>query len=206
MNTTPLNTYIPIAEAIGALLHPYAEVVIHDLATQTITAIIHPFSKRKVGDPSLLEEESHGDTFPDLFPPYEKINWDGRRLKSVSATLRDSTGRAIGLFCINLDVSVFEQVQQVVTAFLTFRPLGAAPQELFRDDWKEQLHQFVHSYVRSRQTTVAGLTLPERHELIASLSAQGAFRQKHATDYIAQVLEISRATLYKHIKRLRGEA
>jgi len=53
--TTPwLKAIEPACAAIAALLHPHAEVVVHELATDTIVAIWNPFSGRTVGDPSLM--------------------------------------------------------------------------------------------------------------------------------------------------------
>ena len=49
-----LSKYIPIADAIAMLLHPYAEVVIHDILKDIIVHIANPYSKRKVGDSSYL--------------------------------------------------------------------------------------------------------------------------------------------------------
>ncbi len=49
-----LQNYLSIAEAITRLLHPYAEVVIHNLKTNKIIALYNSFSNRKTGDSSLL--------------------------------------------------------------------------------------------------------------------------------------------------------
>ncbi|VEP15300.1 hypothetical protein H1P_3240002 [Hyella patelloides LEGE 07179] len=51
-----IKRYLPIAQAIEMLLYPYAEIVLHDLATNTIAAIFNSFSHREPGDDSLLEE------------------------------------------------------------------------------------------------------------------------------------------------------
>ena len=68
--------------------------MLHDLSTETVVHIANPFSHRELGEPSLLHEI---DFRPDvsLIGPYEKVNFDGRRLKSVSAVLRDQGGRAV---------------------------------------------------------------------------------------------------------------
>ena len=75
----PLSAYYPLCDAIALLLQPQAEVVLHDLATETVAHIANPFSHREVGEPSLLHEI---DFRPDvaLIGPYEKVNFDGRPL------------------------------------------------------------------------------------------------------------------------------
>ena len=47
-----LPRYAPVAEAIARLFHPYAEVAVHDLASDRIVALWNPFSGRKPGDPA----------------------------------------------------------------------------------------------------------------------------------------------------------
>ena len=98
-----LKEYFSVAQAITTLLHPHAEIVIHDLKTGKIAAIYNNFSKRSVGDDSLIEELSDYTSLPDVFPIYTKVNWDGRKLKSSTATPRNKNKKAVGLLCINLD-------------------------------------------------------------------------------------------------------
>ena len=84
-----LARYAHIADSITTLFFPYAEVVIHDLSDQTIAYLSNNLSKREIGDDSALEdvEETARER---LVGPYEKLNWDGRRMRCVS-TARAST-------------------------------------------------------------------------------------------------------------------
>jgi len=104
-----IELYFPVAQAIELLLHPHGEVVIHNLKTGKIAAIYNNFSKRKVGDESLIEELADYTKLPDVFPVCVKTNWDGRKMKSSTATLRDKNKKPIGLLCINLDISRWEE-------------------------------------------------------------------------------------------------
>lgn len=38
-----IKVFLPTAEAISRLLHPYAEVIVHDIIQNKIAAIYHPF-------------------------------------------------------------------------------------------------------------------------------------------------------------------
>ena len=107
-----LERYKPIAEAISLLLFPHAEVVIHNLHTGFIGAIFNNLSKRAPGDESSLDESDRLPDNQDVFPPYFKINWDGKKMKSVTAVLRSSRGKAVGLLCINLDIGVWGAMEQ----------------------------------------------------------------------------------------------
>lgn len=146
-----LCQYTPIAQAITSLFYPHAEVVIHDLKTGRIAALFNSFSKRNIGDESLLEELNETAQLPDVFPVYVKTNFDGRQIKSVSVTIRDEKGEPSALLCINLDVSRWEELHHVLSAFLNVSAENR-PQILFKDDWREKINVFVSEYLKkSRQ-------------------------------------------------------
>lgn len=197
-----------IAKAIETLLYPYAEVALHDLATNRIAAIFNPLSKRKVGDDSLLDthelQEIHKAKPSDVIGPYEKINWNGRPLKSISAILRDEKEKPIGLLCINLDVSQLEDWQKSIALFLRPHSFIAQPKVLFEDDWQERINQFIHSTLRQKGKSFNTLSRIDKQELIKLLEQEGAFNGKNAASYIGNLLGVSRATVYKVLSKQNG--
>lgn len=195
-----LHQYFPVAEAICQLLHPYGEVVIHDLKTGLIAAIYNPFSKRKIGDESLIEELSNYDQLPNVFPSYTKVNWDGRMLKSSTATLRDSNGIPMGLLCINLDLSKWEELHQLLGEWLGQTERQQKPQVLFTDDWREKINAYVSEYLKRESTTLKLMGKEKKRELVRALHREGAFKAKHAASYVADVLDLSRATIYNYLR------
>lgn len=198
-----IKHYLPIAKAIEMLLHPYGEVVLHDLATNTIAAIFNSFSHREPGDDSLLEEIEF-DESKDVIGPYEKLNWDGRKLKSISAVVRNSRGKAVGLICINLDLSKFEELRQLIDRFICPDNLIPQPQELFKDDWQERINIFVHEHLRKHHKHLDNITRTDKQELVKLLDREGAFKQKNAASYIGKVLGISRSTVYKYLSEVKN--
>ena len=195
-----LSLYFSVAQAITILLHPYGEILIHDLRTGQIAAIYNNISKRKVGDESLIQDLNEYDDLPDVFPVYSKMNWDGRKMKSSSATLRDKKGKPIGLLCINLDISKWVEVQHFVDEWIG--NLGNQKQNaiLFKDDWKEKINTYVSEYLKSEGTSLKGLTREKKKSLIKALHKEGAFQAKHAASYVANVLNLSRATIYNYLR------
>jgi predicted transcriptional regulator YheO len=199
----PLSAYYPLCDAIALLLQPQAEVVLHDLATETVAHIANPFSHREVGEPSLLHEI---DFRPDvaLIGPYEKVNFDGRRLKSVSAVLRED-GRAVGVICINLDVTHLQSAIELLTA-LTRVPTGAGqPAVLFQEDWHERINQYVHAWTARNGVVITDLSRAQKLQLVGELAADGAFGGKHAAAYVSRVLQMSRASVYNYLRAAKGE-
>lgn len=197
-----LSRYAHLADSIAKLFFPYAEVVIHDLAEQRVRYLANNLSRREIGDASGLEDIER--TIADRFVgPYEKLNWDGRRMRCVSSVLFDDAGQALGVMCINFNIAVFEDMHGMLGMLLKGAGLVEQPAELFRDDWQERINTFMHGWLQQRQLALNGLTRDQRRELVAALFAEGAFQGKSATHYIANVLGLGRATVYKYLKELK---
>lgn len=190
-----LERYKPVAESIALLLSPYVEVIIHDFNTKCIGAIFNNLSKRKIGDESLLDEMEKDQ---EVFPPYFKINWDGRKMKSVSSLLKNEKGKAIGLLCINLDVSKWEQMHHFILDLLESKV--EKPDFLFKNDWREKINIYVSSYLKKNGLCLESLDRSEKKKLLMELWKEGAFQTKNAAYYVADVLKISRATVYNYLK------
>ena len=199
----PLSAFPPLCDAIALLLQPQAEVVLHDLGSETVAHIANPFSRREIGEPSLLHEI---DFQPDvaLIGPYEKVNFDGRRLKSVSAVLRDPEGRAIGVLCINLDVTHLQSAIELLTILTRVAPGAGQPAILFQEDWHERINQYVHAWTARNSVAIADLNREQKRQLVGELASDGAFGGKHAAAYISRVLQMSRASVYNYLRAAKG--
>ena len=96
MSTPPddpaLSNFRAIADAIATLFFPHAEVVLHDLRSQKIDYIANNLSKREIGDDAALEDMFEAGTDETNIGPYEKLNWDGQKIRSITGVLRDDAG------------------------------------------------------------------------------------------------------------------
>ena len=192
-----LERYKPVAEAISLLLSPHVEVIIHDFKTGCIEAIYNNFSKRKIGDKSLLDETDKCSD-KEIFPPYFKVNWDGRKMKSVSALLKNQAGKKVGLLCINLDLSKWEQMHRFITDLMESKIEKS--DFLFKNDWREKINIYVFSYLKNNGLCLEALDRAEKRRLLIALRNEGAFETKNAASYVANVLQVSRATVYNYLK------
>ncbi len=200
-----LDRYGRVADGIALLFFPYVEVVIHDLQSQTVAYIANNLSKRELGDESALEEIDHS-VESGAVGPYEKINWDGRRMRCVSTVLFDDAGVAVGVMCVNYNIAVFEDMKHVIDRVISGAGVVKQPEELFKDDWQERINTFLHAWLQERQLALNSLTRDHRRELVEALWAEGAFKGKSAANYVANVLGMGRATVYQHIRDLRDAA
>jgi predicted transcriptional regulator YheO len=209
MTSTPgaqalrLNNYKTVADSMATLLFPHAEVILHDLATQTVVHIANNISKRKIGDDSALEEIAGDLTTQLSIGPYEKLNWDGQRVRSITSVLLDDQGKPEVALCINLNYSVLEQARDALNLFFQASRMVAQPEALFRDDWQERINTFLHAWLQERHLGLNSLSRDDKRNLIEALYHEGAFEGRSAYDYIANVLSMGRATVYKYVKAFR---
>ncbi len=190
-----------IAETIVRLLHPHAELVLHDLATGKIAKIWNPSSGRKPGEPSDLDDIDPELVEENVAGPYEKASPKGARLKSISAILRDRVGIARFLLCINLDVSQFDAAARLLQSF------GASsesrPDWMFRQDIREQINLQIAGYLKRHNLNMASLDQAGRIALVGFLDESGAFQTRRAVDHIAAALDLSRTTVYLLLRQAR---
>lgn len=189
-----LSSYIPICDAIVRLMDPLVEVVIHDINQKSIVYIHGKLSKRKVGDASLLDadELNHIDQIV-----YSKINFNGRLIKSISVLLEEKW-----MLCINCDVSIFNKMRELSAALLQ---MSNQPESLFTHDWQEKLHISIHSYLQNHNLSFDHLSQNDKKALAKRLFDLGAFHEKNAADYVAKVLDLGRATVFKYLKEWRNK-
>lgn len=199
--TPGLEAHFAIADGIALLFAPHVEVVIHDLATEEVAYISNSLSRRVPGDPSQLDDIGFDATL-QVIGPYQKTNWDGRRMKCISIVLRES-GSPVGLMCLNVDVSQFDLLRRALDGFLGTPARTEGVQALFVHDWHEKINQFVADWCSANDVQVAQIDKTARRDLISALRDSGAMDQRRAPAYIARILGISRATVYNELAALK---
>lgn len=195
--------FAPIADAVAILLKPHAEVVIHDLRTETIAYIANNLSRRDVGGSSLAELKDIGSLGSDVIGPYRKTNFDGRQLKSVTAVLRSKGGQPYGLLCINFDVAPIEAARDALNLLAAFQDAGAQPSALFHTDWQETVNTVIADFLSERGLAASALAKDDHSALVETLEQEGYFAIRNLVPYLARLLGISRATVYKHLRDAR---
>ena len=194
----PFSTYFAVGESIATLLHPYAEVVLHDLRTGRIVRIWNSFTQRQAGDLSNLKGAQ--DMFPDdqqILGPYEKALPSQGRTKSITAGLRNPDGELIGFMCTNLDVSFIDQATAMMAAFASCEI--KRPEPIYRTDLPQHVSYLVRDYSLKVNKPIDKLTRQERVELVALIDRDGLFQARNSVLHVAKAMKISRASVYNLI-------
>lgn len=212
-----------ILDAVGKILDGLAdylggsyEFVLHSLENydKSVVKIINGYhTGRKVGSPitnlalSMLErinEKGNGG-----FATYFSKNRYGEPLKASTIAIRGENDRIIGLLCMNYYlntplISVLENLMMDTWAGAE-KALPAFRDEYLAENTAEMIAKAVekaHAEVESDTSIPA--TLKKKH-VVALLHKQGVFKVKDSVNIIADLLRISRNTVYLHLRSARKD-
>ena len=195
--------YEPLIQAVVELFHPFVEAAVHDLEQGKLVAIYHNISQRQIGDPSPLNElKVNIKDFPSYFAPYYKQNWDGRALKCTSITMRNKNGDPVGLICLNIDTSFFQDGYRLLETFLKTKRDAANPIEIFGSQCEEQALSVIQQYLDEKHLSLGHLNREQKKELVQQLYRKGIFNFKNAVPFVSKKLNTSRASVYNYVKQI----
>ncbi|KAB8040372.1 hypothetical protein GCL60_00205 [Silvanigrella paludirubra] len=192
-----IQQYLNIAKALEQLFYPQLEVVIHDIKQKKVVYIGNNFSNRELGDDSVLDDISF-EKSKKIIGPYEKINYDGKILKSISIVLEEKNEKKY-LMCLNFDISVLNQLSNFIEIFIGKSEYDRSASFIFKDDWREKINIYINNNLKEKGKIIDNINKEEKKELIIDLQNKGAFNGKNSKDYVAKILKISRATVYNYL-------
>ncbi|MFC9916201.1 transcriptional regulator [Streptomyces sp. NPDC127197] len=194
-----------IAVALGRMFPGLCEVVLHDLRDpeNAIRAIENNLSGRKVGDSAteLGLARIADPEYPSVIQNYPNQFPDGRPVKSTSIGIKNAEGEYIAALCLNLDVSVLSPVTLALSNLVaTDTEHREQPLETLRDRNARELRHVVEAHAAERAATPRSLSREDKKELVRQLQRDGYFDSRDATQLIADLLGVSRATVYNYAK------
>jgi predicted transcriptional regulator YheO len=196
-----------IAQGISATLSPFCEVVVHDLLDprHSILAIHNNLSGRAVGDPTteLGRARIADPDYPQVITNYPNQFADGRQAKSTSVGIRDTSGRYVAALCLNVDLTLFRGMQNMLEQFGRTGEAGGMHETLgpsTTPSGAEALRAHIDQFAARLATTPRSLKIDDRRTLLRELKAAGLLDVRRAMDLIAQHLGVSRATIYSNAK------
>ncbi|MNV99953.1 hypothetical protein D3C71_1953880 [compost metagenome] len=101
-------------------------------------------------------------------------------------------------------MSVLEQARVALDAFFQMSRLEPQPDALFRNDWQERINTFLQAWLQAHNLSLQTLKMKDKRNLVLALHAEGAFEGRSGADYVANVLSMGRATVYKYLKEVRA--
>jgi predicted transcriptional regulator YheO len=194
-----------IVVALGRMFAPCCEVVLHDLTRpeHSVIAIECPLSGRKVGDSAteMLFARIKDLNFPDVVQNYPNSFPDGRPAKSTSIGIRNSNGRCIAAICLNMDVSLFSAFNRVLGQLTLTGVEGAPVSETLRARTVDDVRQAIERFAAQHNSQPRALAPKLRRELINALAELGLLRLRGAVPIAAEILGLSRASIYNALNK-----
>lgn len=192
-----------IAEGLAETFAPFCEVVLHDLTDpkHAILAIHNNLSTRKVGEPATelgLARIADPD-YPQIIANYANAFADGRQAKSTSIGVKNANGEYIAALCLNIDLTLFTNLQGVIGQFTSIDPQHRVNESL-NPAGAEVIRARIDQYAARLATTPRALKTDERRSLLRELKKTGCMELRRAADIIAAHLGVSRATVYTDAK------
>ncbi len=201
------ETMKQVADGLASALGKNCEVVLHDFSdlSASLIHIAGNLTGRKIGAPitDLIFKayKDKGDDVQDV-SGYRTI-FNGRIMKSSTTFLRNNTGKVIGCLCINLDVTDFLNAKASLEEFTQFMDGGNKSSERFASSFHETLESIFEEVVADLGKQPATMEKDERLELIRRLDKRDVFVFKGAVNQVAQLLGVTRYTVYNYIKEVR---
>jgi len=207
-----LESYSAMLEGLSMYLGEGYELVLHSLEDYSSSAVkvIHGLhTGRTEGAPltdlalDLLEEMQKEDA-DSRGVTYYTHNKKGEPLKSVTIPVRGEKARIIGLLCINfyLNTPLSEYISNFVACGLKSQEQYENRKENFSTSSVELLEDMAE---RIRQEVMADkeITSANRNkEIIQRLYKKGVYNMKDAVGRTAEILGISKNTVYMHLRNL----
>lgn len=209
---------VSVLQALHRMFGSCFEGVLHDLSDpeHSLVYIVGNVTSRTVGAPItdlvLRVLRTHGNAAPDLIG-YETRTRDGRRLKSATVFLRDSVGKIIGCLCVNLDLTRFDatvaalaEVVKTATAdeLLLSEVEANGEAETFAQTVEEILAQLVEQVLARAGKPVPMMEREDKVRVVQQLDRKGAFLIRGAVDYVANILGVSKYTIYSYLEEVRA--
>jgi predicted transcriptional regulator YheO len=211
-NETIIKTLIQIADGIVNTFPRNFEVVVHDLSQpqKSIKHIAGDVTHRKPGGPvtDLVLKALHqeGADIRDRHN-YKTTTKDGRTLKSTTVFIRNDAGEVVSALCINFDMTDYLNASRALDIFTaTSKEFNGQEQpETFATNIQETLDALFEQAVSKIGRQPVSLSTDERVQFIGELEASGAFQFKGAVDQIAQMMGVSKYTIYNYLKKVHTE-
>lgn len=212
-NTFILEKYKPIADMIVSTFGSNCEVVIHDL-NQVQSSLIYikgSVTGRELGAPTteviLKELRQHGDNVKDKLG-YTTRSRDGKFIKTSVSFIRNVEGKVIGFLGINFDITPFTMVNQILSEFSATNDMNHIEEPLtesYAKNIEEVFENIIQSTLAKIEVPINRMSRDDKIFFVQKLDATGGFMIHGAVDRIADLLEVSKQTIYNYLEESRGD-
>ena len=209
-----LNSYALMLDGLGAYLGEGYELVLlclESLDHSVIKIINGHYTGRKEGSPITdLALKMLGELEKDpgrTVSPYYNKNKSGSVLRSCTIPITGEHGRIIGLLCMNFHMEIpLSNILQTLAPPQSTVTAAAAPAETFSDSIDDLI---LSSLSETREAVYSDPNISSANknkEIVLQLYQRGIFNLKDAVIKVAEQLNISKNTVYMHIRNFKNQS
>ncbi|WP_063288416.1 MULTISPECIES: PAS domain-containing protein [unclassified Pseudovibrio] len=207
-----LANYFRIAETVADLIGPHCEVVVHslkNLETSVAKIVNGHMTGRTIGSPitdlglkMLRVYQETGNLTPKA---YFTHNAEGQLLKSATTIILGASGKPIGLFCLNINLSLpFSEIISTFTPDAAEVAEKITP-ERFSTNSTEVILGALEQAIKDVEADPSVTQKAKNKAVTRLLLERDIFEFKEATVLVAENLGITRHAIYKYIRESKTQ-
>ncbi len=184
-----MNQGIELARKLVDLFYPLVEMTVFN-PEGSIQEVFNAFS-------TLKEDQAFDLKECQIDSPFQQLLAVGRNVRCLLYPLYE--GKKISSYLrLRFDLTHFKNLQDQLS-FLV-QPTATSANQGTTDSWKESIDQVISQYTSEKKINIQASTTKQKRELMSRLRDKGLFDFKESSSYVASKLQISRATIYNHLK------
>ncbi|WP_047042786.1 helix-turn-helix transcriptional regulator [Vibrio mexicanus] len=206
-----LDNYFRIADTIADLIGPHCEVVIHSFESfeSSVVKIVNGHhTGRAIGSPITdlgLKMWSNFEKTGEVSPSsYFTNSSEGALLKSTTCILAGSEGKAIGMLCVNMNLS-FPFPEIVKTLMPDVSAVTTVVNENFSTNASDVIQQALDSAIDDIEKDTAISPKSKNKAITKRLFDNGVFELKETTTLVSERLNITRQAVYKYLREFKAD-
>ena len=208
-NDATIKRYEPIADMIHTTFGANCEVVIHNLQDvhSSLVYIKGSVTGREIGAPTteviLKELRQQGNEVQDRLGFTTKTK-EGKSIKTSITFIRNDVGEVIGYLGINFDISAFAMIGQIMNEFTGSNEIqldGEIENESYAKNIDEVFEQLLTTALSKIGVPVSRMSRTDKIRFVHILEEKGTFLIQGSIEHIAQVLEVSKQTVYNYLEQ-----
>lgn len=203
-----LDTYKVMAEGLANFLGDGYEIVLHSMESledSVIKIVNGNHSGRTIGSPitdlGLTLYTQLQSTPHKKYMTYFNRNKSGEPLKSCTISIKGENNKVIGLLCINFYLNT-----PLTSVIKNLSPDITKNGDTISENFTDNIDDLINESLDEVKTSVYGdrtiSASNKNKEIISQLNNRGIFQLKDSVTKIADKLDISKNTVYMHIRNL----
>jgi len=210
------TSYIQLVDFLGVCFGENTEVILHSFEDfdHSVIAIYNGYiSGRAIGAPltafAMSKLKDKGKEGPPYYLNYRGVAKNNNALRSNSFFILDKQGDPRGMLCINIDVSKYQEIAEMMNK-LAFMPSLVTDEkiedvEFFQVSPQDMINNTINEVTQTTVIAPERLTIDEKIEIIRRLNTEKFFLIKGSVSHVATSMKISDATVYRYLSKLNKE-